>query len=98
MTLDRHLSVAAVAEILGVDPRTVRADIAARRLPAKRIGRRGVLRIDPADLAKLEVPGERSQGSRDARGRRPRPSREFARFAREVGTLASEDGSTGANG
>jgi excisionase family DNA binding protein len=50
MNLERHSSMAAVARTLGVDPRTERADVPAHRVPAKRVGRSGVHRTDPADL------------------------------------------------
>ena len=60
--IDSHLSVIEVAALLGVDPRTVRSDIRSGRLPAKRVGRRGVYRIDPADLERLVEPVEERTG------------------------------------
>ena len=75
-----HLSVAEVAALLGVDPRTVRSDIRSGRLPAKRVGRRGVYRIDPVDLdtaicaAAVDRP-ERTEATASQIGASASPSR-----------------------
>jgi excisionase family DNA binding protein len=90
------LSIAQVAEFLAVDHKTVRRLVAAGTLPALRVGR--VFRIDPADLAilarraeELRRPARRPAG--------PATQAEFARRAREMGTVlkdaASSQGDTG---
>ena len=91
-----HLSVSEVAALLGVDPRTVRSDIRSGRLPAKRVGRRGVYRIDPVDLERLVEP-EVEPGA-PALPKGPKPAREpvgeFSRLARAMATLPSPGDST----
>lgn len=49
----RYLSVAQAAKILAVDPRTVRREVESGRLPALRLGRRGLIRIHPDDLPRI---------------------------------------------
>jgi excisionase family DNA binding protein len=94
--IDSHLSVIEVAALLGVDPRTVRSDIRAGRLPAKRVGRRGLYRIDPADLERLVEPVEERRAQAPSRGPGPvrEPAGEFSRLARAMTTLPSPDDST----
>lgn len=50
----RYLSVAQAAEAAGLSTKTIRRQIAAGHLPARRIGR--VIRIREADLANLGTP------------------------------------------
>lgn len=52
------LSTDKAAALVGCDPRTLRRMVAEGRLPAARIGRRGVLRLDPRDLDALKRPGD----------------------------------------
>lgn len=49
----RYLSVAQAARILAVDPRTLRREVESGRLPALRLGRRGLIRIHPDDLRRM---------------------------------------------
>jgi excisionase family DNA binding protein len=92
----RHLSVPEVAALLGVDPRTVRSDIRSGRLLAKRVGRRGVYRIDPADLERLIERASEHKAPAPSRGPGPvrEPVGEFSRLARAVTTLPSPGDST----
>ena len=53
------LTAAQAAAFVACDPRTLRRMIADGRLPAARIGRRGVIRVDPRDLDALKRPGIR---------------------------------------
>lgn len=73
------LSTIEAAQILRCDPRTVRALIADGRLPAARLGRRGALRIDRADLGLLKerrpaATGVHQPAKRPRRRRRRRPA------------------------
>ena len=59
----RYLSVAQAARILAVDPRTIRREVESGRLPALRLGRRGLIRIHPDDLPRIgDAQRDDSQG------------------------------------
>lgn len=93
---ERHLSVVQAAALLGVDARTVRGDIRAGRLPAKRVGQRGIYRIDPADLQRLaELPDPKAPIRSPRRAIARTPTGEFALLARAMPRPQSADDSTG---
>ena len=53
--MSKHVSLSEAAEMLGVTTKTIRRYIAARKLPAYRVGPR-LIRVDVADIEALLKP------------------------------------------
>ena len=53
--MTEYLTVAETAALLRCSPKVVRAEIRRGRLPALRLGAKGILRIDRADLVLLST-------------------------------------------
>jgi excisionase family DNA binding protein len=89
-----YLTVGQVAELLGVNHKTIRREIESGRLPAVRVGR--LIRINAATLdADLAFDPRDPLTGRRSRPRRFEPTGEFSRLARGVDSATPIQGGGG---